>query len=79
MTEKQIREIAEAYVVEQSLDKCNVVAVRRFKRSEIPNPTTVGDEWVVQFQFEIEEGVSACYTSVVIDDATGEPQLLESL
>ena len=79
MTEEEVCKVAEKYVVEQALDSCIVVGIRRFKRSEIEQPTTVGDEWVVQFQFESSEDESANYTSIVIDDATGEPHLLESL
>ena len=79
MTEEQVLKVAEKYVMDQALDRCVVVAIRRFKRTEIEQPTTVGDEWVVQFQFESDDDVSASYTSVIIDDATGEPQILESL
>jgi hypothetical protein len=79
MTEEQVRDVAEKFVVDQALDKCVVVAVRRFKRQEIEQPTTLGDEWVVQFQFESDDEISANYACVVIDDATGEPQLFESL
>lgn len=79
MTENEVRKIAEKYVVEWKLDPCSIVSIRKFDRKDIPNPSTVGDEWVVQFQFECEEGVSADYSMVVIDDATGKPQPMESL
>jgi hypothetical protein len=39
------------------------------------------DEWVVRFAFELPDEV-ACSTEmaiVLVDDATGEPRLLESL
>ena len=79
MTENEVRKIAEQYVVERKLDPCSIVSIRKFDRKDIPIPSTVGDEWVVQFQFECDEGVSADYLMVVIDDATGEPQQMESL
>lgn len=79
MTENEVREIAEKYVAERKLDPCSIVSIRKFDRKKIPNPSTVGDEWVVQFQFECDEGVSPDYSMVVIDDATGELQLMESL
>jgi hypothetical protein len=79
MTENEIRKIAEKYVVERQLNPCSIVSIRKFDRKVIPNPSTLGDEWVVQFQFQCDEGVSTNYTIVVIDDASGEPQLMESL
>ena len=82
MTEEQVRQIAQQYVFDNSLDKCSIEAVRRTNRSEIEHPITKGDEWVVQFRFDDcneEEGVFANPAIVIIDDATGEPQLLESL
>jgi hypothetical protein len=79
VTENQVREIAENYVIEQKLETCSIVSVRKFDRSQIPNPVTVGDEWVVQFQFEIEEGVSTQYAMVIVDDATGMAELFEVL
>ncbi len=79
MTENEVKRIAENYVVERKLDPCSIVSIRKFDRKDIPNPATVGDEWVVQSQFECDEGVSADYSMVVIDDATGKPQLMESL
>jgi hypothetical protein len=79
MTENEVRTIAEKYMFERKLDPWSIVSVRKFDRKEMHNPSTVGDEWVVQFQFQCEEGVSADYTMVVIDDATGAPQAMESL
>ena len=80
MTEQQVRQIAQKYVSDNSLDKCSIEAVRRTKRSEIEQSTD-GDEWVVQFRFDCdeEEGVFANRAIVIIDDATGEPHFLENL
>ncbi len=79
MTEDQVRKIAENLAVEQSLDACKIVAVRHCKRSEISEPKTVGDEWVVQFQFECDEDVSSNYALAIVDDANEEAHFFDSL
>lgn len=81
MTEDQVRQIAQQYVIDKALDKCSIVAVRRFKRSECSRPTTFSDEWIVQFSFDVNEddGVFSNPALVVIDDFTGEPHLFETL
>ena len=81
MTEDQVIQIAQQYVIDNSLDKCSFEAVRRFKQGEIPEPTTIGDKWVVQFRIEEneDEGISGIRTLVIVDDATGEPQFFETM
>lgn len=74
LTEERVREIAETFVVQKSLDKCHVVSVRRGADLESQKPV-----WYVQFQFESADDESACHTFVQVDDATGDPQLVESL
>jgi hypothetical protein len=79
MTENEVKQIAENYVVERQLAPCSIVSIRKFSRKDICSPSTQGDEWIVQFQFQSDESISADYTMVLIDDATGEPQFVESL
>ena len=74
LTETQVRRIAEGFVRDKQLEPCIVVSVRRGSDLETDQPV-----WHVQFQFDSAEDESASYTFVQIDDATGEPQLIESL
>ena len=79
MTEEEVREIAERYVSNSSLGACKIVAIRRFRREDIPNPSTVGDEWIVQLMFESDDNCSTNHSLMEIDDATKIPRLLDSL
>jgi hypothetical protein len=74
LTETHVRRIAEEFVRDKQLDPCVVVAVRRGSDLETDRPV-----WYVQFQFDSADDESASHTFVQIDDATGEPQLIESL
>lgn len=74
LTEEFVREIAEEFVAQKNLDKCQVVSIRRGTDLDSEKPV-----WYVQFQFESAENESACHTFVQIDDATGDPKLIESL
>lgn len=74
LTEESVREIAEKYVAQKNLDKCQVVSTRRGTDLDSEKPV-----WYVQFQFEAAEDESACHTFVQVDDATGDPRLIESL
>jgi hypothetical protein len=81
MTEAQAKQIALDFVAASPLDPCEFDSIERLPRSTLPAPGSRGDEWVVRFAFELPEDV-ACSTEmaiVLIDDATGEPRLLESL
>jgi hypothetical protein len=73
MMESEVRKIALNYIREKELASCSIASVRRFPRAEIPNPETVGDEWVIQLRFN-DDGTDASigYGLIVIDDATGE-------
>lgn len=79
MTENEVREAAKKCVSDQQLDPCRIVSVRRFAREEIGRPTTVGDEWVVQLQFEANENMSDHFGMVIVDDATGVAEVRETL
>jgi hypothetical protein len=79
MTEDEARTIAQDYVINKSLDRCFVASVRKFSRADVRSPWTIGDEWVIQFQFENDGSYAAEYTSVMVDDATGEARLMEHL
>jgi len=79
MTEDEVRRVAEQFVVVKGFDKCAIVSIRRFDRSEIDDLDSVGDEWVVQFQFECRDDISAIYTMVVVDDATGLARSIDTL
>jgi hypothetical protein len=79
MTEEEVRQIAQEFVVNQGLGKCSVISVRRFCRADIPNPSTIGDEWVIQFQFENDGTYAPECALVIVDDATGEPTPFETL
>ena len=74
LTEESAREIAEKFVSQRNLDKCKVVSIRRGADLDSEKPV-----WYVQFQFESADDESACHTFVQIDDATGDPKLIESL
>jgi hypothetical protein len=81
MTEEQAKRIALDFVAQSDLDPCEFDSIQRFPKSALAAATTNGDEWVVRFAFELPDDV-ACSTEmalVIIDDATGEPRLLESL
>ena len=57
-------------------------AIQVAPRSSIANPSTIGDEWVVLFAFHEDDETgysSAALAIVVIDDATGQANLLDSL
>jgi hypothetical protein len=81
MNEDQAKRIALDFVAKSELDPCEFESIQRFPKSFLVAPTSSGDEWVVRFAFELPEDV-ACSTEmaiVLVDDATGEAQLLESL
>jgi hypothetical protein len=81
VTEDQAKRIALDFVAKSNLDPCEFDSIQRFPKSSLADPTATGDEWVVRFAFELPDDV-ACSTEmaiVLVDDATGEPQLCESL
>jgi hypothetical protein len=81
MTEEQAKRIALDFVAQSDLDPCEFDSIQRFPKSALGAVTTNGDEWVVRFAFELPDDV-ACSTEmalVIVDDATGEPRLLDSL
>ncbi len=79
VTESEVREVALRYIVEQRLDSCDIVSIERFCRNRISQPKTIGDEWVVQLQFDNGEDVSTHFAMIIIDDATGIAQVSNSL
>ena len=79
MTEQEVRAIAEKLVADSSLDPCFFVEMRKLDRSQLPDSTAVGYEWIVDFQFEGDESYSAQWLMVVVDDATGKAEFIEGL
>ena len=81
MTVDQAKRIAFDFVAKSELDPCEFESIQRFPKSSLAAPASSGEEWVVRFVFELPEDV-ACSSEmavVLVDDATGEAQLLESL
>ena len=81
MSEEQVKRIAGDLVAHLKLDRCKLESIERVPRSQVPGPTTAGDEWVVRFAFEQGEDV-ACSTEialVIVDDLTQQARLLDSL
>jgi hypothetical protein len=81
MTEDQAKRIALDFVSRSDLDHGELASIQRFPDSTLILPDSSGDEWVVRFAFELPDDV-ACSTEmaiVLVDDATGEPRLLEGL
>lgn len=81
MTEDQAKRIAFDFVATANLDRCDFDSIQRFPKSSLEPTTPGGDEWVVRFVFELPHDV-ACSTEmaiVLVDDASGEPRLFESL
>jgi hypothetical protein len=81
VTEDQAKRIAFDFVAKSNLDPCEFDSIQRFSQSSLGIPNSTNDEWVVRFTFELPEDV-ACSTElaiVLVDDATGEPRLFESL
>jgi hypothetical protein len=81
MTEDQAKRIALDFVSKSNLEPCAFDSIQRFPHSDLTTSVSPGDEWVVRFAFDLPDDV-ACSTEmaiVLIDDATGEPRLLESL
>ncbi len=80
MTEEQAKRLAMEFVARSNLDPCKFDSIRRFPRGSLAGPAN-GDEWVVRFAFELPMDV-ACSTEmalIVVDDATGETRLCDSL
>ena len=81
MSEDQVKRIACDLVAGLELDPCKLESAQRLSRTQLSGPSTTGDEWVVRFAFEQEDGV-ACSTDValvIVDDATEQARLVESL
>ena len=81
MTEDQAKRIALDFIAKSDLDACVLDSIERFPKSPVEATPARGDEWVVRFVFELPNEV-ACSTEmaiVLIDDASGEPRLCESL
>jgi hypothetical protein len=81
MTEDQVKRIALDFVSKSDIDPCEFDSIQRLPRSTRATSGLPGDDWVVRFAFELPDDV-ACSTEtaiVLVDDATGEPRLLESL
>jgi hypothetical protein len=69
------------FVSRSNLDHCQFDSIQRFSDSTLNPSTSSSDEWVVRFAFDLPDDV-ACSSEmavVLVDDATGEPRLLESL
>jgi hypothetical protein len=79
MTENEAREIAQKYVDEKSYDECVITSVRKLSPTGNLISSTLGDEWVVQFQFRNDGSYAAEYLYIAIDDATCEPRSLDCL
>lgn len=75
MTEQEVCQVAEQFVIDSGLDKCPVIAVRRCPDYELSS----GWHWVVQFIIEHEDGASADHVLVLIDDETGVAEFFETL
>jgi hypothetical protein len=81
MSEDQAKRIACDLVAQLRLDPCKVESIQRLTRSQVAAPTSPGDEWVVRFEFEQDDDV-ACSSEValvVVDDASEDARLVESL
>jgi hypothetical protein len=81
MTEEQAKQVALDFVAKSNLDHCEFDSIQHFPDAALNMPGLLGDEWVVRFAFELPDDV-ACSSEaaiVLVDDATGEPRLLESL
>lgn len=81
MTEDQAKQVALDFVAKSNLDHCEFDSIQRLPDATLHTPGSRGDEWIVRFAFDLPEDVT-CSTEmaiVLIDDATGEPWLLESL
>ncbi len=81
MNEDQVKRVACDFVDHLDLDPCRLESVQRLSRSQPSSPSSTGGEWVVRFAFEQEDGVA--YSSevalVIVDDATEQARLVESL
>ena len=81
MTADQAKQIALEFVAGSNLDPCEFDSIQRVPETAPKTLDSQRDEWVVRFAFELPGDV-ACSTEVAIvlvDDATGEPRLLEGL
>ncbi len=81
MSEDQVKRIACNLVAHLELDPCKLESVQRLSRSQPSSASTTGGEWVVRFEFEQEDGV-ACSSEVafvIVDDATEQARLVDSL
>jgi hypothetical protein len=81
MSEDQVKRIACDLVAHLELDPCKLESVQRVSHSQPSSPTTIGGEWVVRFAFEQENDI-ACSSEValvIVDDATEQARLVDSL
>jgi hypothetical protein len=81
VTEDQAKRIALDFVAKSNLDRCEFDSIQRLPKSSLEATTQGGDEWIVRFVFELPDDV-ACSTEmamVLVDDASGEPRLFDSL
>jgi hypothetical protein len=81
MTEDQVKRIACDFVGRLELDPCKLESVERVSPSQPSSSAVAGGDWVVRFAFEQEESV-ACSSEValvIVDDATEQARLVESL
>ena len=81
MTEEQVRQIAQQFVADSSLEKCTIEAVRQLRRSKEDGPKN-GEcvDWVVQLRSNCDdEAEMPDWYIVFIDDKTGEPRFFETL
>ena len=68
-------------VAHLELDPCKLESVQRLSRPQTSGPSSIGGEWVVRFAFEQEDDV-ACSSEValvIVDDATEQARLVDSL
>ena len=71
----------QASVLSRSVNPTIPMAWRRIGPGILATPAPSRNEWVVRFAYELPEDV-ACSTEmaiVLVDDATGEAQLIDSL
>ena len=81
MSEDQVKRIACDLVAHLALDPCKLESVQRLSGSQTSSPSATGGEWVVGFAFEQEDDV-ACSSEValvIVDDATEQARLVDSL
>lgn len=81
MNQDQAKRIASDLIAQSRLDPCVFDSIDRLPKESADVKAPIGHEWVVRFAFELPDDV-ACSTEmaiVIVDDATGEACLFDSL